>query len=373
MRVAVVDLPAYTPPYDRSLCHALARAGAEVTLLTSRFVHGEVPPADGYRVREAFYRRSASATGQARRGLRAAEHLASLATLRGEVAPFDLVHYQWLTFPALDAWLLPPARPRVLTPHGWLRAEGDVARGAAGFRRLARKMDLVVALSEWGARRLRDDLGVDPRRVEVVPHGAFDYLTRLPDEAPLPPYLEAVDRPVVLCFGLIRHYKGIDLLIQAFRDVPDAELWVVGRPLGTAIEPLRRLAAPIRERVRIEPRFVAEREVPAFFRRAELVVLPYRDAEQSGVLFTALAFGKAIVVTDVGGFSEVAAAGGARAVPAGDPAALAATINALLADAAARRGLEEGARAAASGRYSWDEAARRMLALYRALLDGRGG
>src|SRR5881275_1202619 len=146
MRVAVVDLPAYTPPYDRSLCGALARAGADVTLLTSRFAHGEVPR-------------------------------------------FDLVHYQWLTFPGFDAWLLPPARPRVLTPHGWLRAEGDAARGAAGFRRLARKMDLVVALSEWGARRLRDDLGVDPRRVEVVPHGAFDYLTRLRDEAPLPPSL----------------------------------------------------------------------------------------------------------------------------------------------------------------------------------------
>src|SRR5436190_8149882 len=373
MRVAVVDLPAYTPPYDRSLCGALARAGADVTLLTSRFAHGEVPSADRYQVREAFYRRSATAAGRARRGLRAAEHLASLATLRREVARFDLVHYQWLTFPGLDAWLLPPARPRVLTPHGWLRAEGDAARGAAGFRRLARKMDLVVALSEWGARRLRDDLGVDPRRVEVVPHGAFDYLTRLRDEAPLPPSLAAVERPVVLCFGLIRPYKGIELLIQAFRHVRDAELWVVGRPLGTAIEPLRRLADPIGERVRLEPRFVAEREVPAFFRRADLVVLPHRDAEQSGVLFTALAFGKAIVATDVGGFGEVAAAGAARTVPAGDVAALGATINGLLADPVARQGLEERARAAASGPYSWDAVARRTLSLYRSLLDGRRG
>ena len=373
MRVAVVDLPAYTPPYDRSLCHALAGAGAEVTLLTSRFAHGEVPPAEGYEVREVFYRRSAAAGGRTRRALRAAEHVASLASLRREVASFDVVHYQWLSFPALDARLLPPLRPRVLTPHGWLRAEGDSARGAAGFRRLAREMDLLVALSQWGARRLRDELGIDPHRVAVVPHGAFDYLTRLPDEAPLPSPLASVEGPVVLCFGLLRPYKGIELLIEAFREVRDAELWIVGRPLGTAVEPLRRLAEPIADRVRFEPRFVAEREVPALFRRADLVALPYRDAEQSGVLFTALAFAKAIVATDVGGFGEVAAAGAARAVRPGDPAALAEAINDLVADPAARRQLEEGAKAAAAGPYSWDAVGRRTLSLYRSLIDGPGG
>ena len=56
MRVQVVDPPAYTPPYDRSLCAALARAGAEVELVTSRFVHGAVPAPVGYEVREIFSR-----------------------------------------------------------------------------------------------------------------------------------------------------------------------------------------------------------------------------------------------------------------------------------------------------------------------------
>jgi hypothetical protein len=54
MRVQIVDPPAYTPPYDRSLCAALARAGAEVELVTSRFAHGPVPVAEGYRVSESF-------------------------------------------------------------------------------------------------------------------------------------------------------------------------------------------------------------------------------------------------------------------------------------------------------------------------------
>jgi glycosyltransferase involved in cell wall biosynthesis len=271
--------------------------------------------------------------------------------------------------PGLDWHLLPTLRPRVLTPHGWLRREGSSARGARGFRRLVEAMDAVVALSDYGARRLRESTGLDPARVHVIPHGAFDYLARLSDPSPLPAELERVSAPVVLFFGLIRPYKGVDVLIDAFAGIRDAELWVVGRPLDVDVDALRARAAA---NVRFVPRFVADREIPAFLRRADVVVLPYRDAEQSGVLFSAIAFGKAIVVTDVGGFGEVAAAGAARPVPPGDPGALAAAIRELLADRAARERLEAGARAAAAGPYSWDAVAAQTLALYRRLLDEAG-
>ena len=56
MRVHLVDPSAFTPPYDHALSAALARAGADVELVTSRFAYGEVPRADGYRVSERFYR-----------------------------------------------------------------------------------------------------------------------------------------------------------------------------------------------------------------------------------------------------------------------------------------------------------------------------
>src|SRR5204862_258917 len=86
-----------------------------------------------------------------------------------------------------------------------------------------------------------------------------------------------------------------------------------------------------------------DNELPAYFRRADLVVLPHRDAEQSGVLYAALAFGKAIVMSDVGGFAEVAARGAGRLVPPGDPQALASAIAELLADSAAREQLARAA------------------------------
>ena len=109
------------------------------------------------------------------------------------------------------------------------------------------------------------------------------------------------------------------------------------------VEPLRELAAAAPGRVRFVTRFVEDAEIPAIFRRADLVALPYLDAEHSGVLYTGLAFGKPLVLSAVGGFPEVAATGAARLVPPGDAAALAAALGELVGDEAARAELAAAA------------------------------
>lgn len=367
MKVQLVDPSAFTPPYDRALASALARRGAEVELLTSRFLYGPVPDPDGYRVRECFYRRSAERGLEAagRRAFKAAEHLHDMRGLRDKLDA-DVVHYQWLTMPALDARLLPSKRPRLLTAH-YILPPAPSRRQTTIARRLFSRMDAVVAHSEHGAGRLRDEVGLDPSRVHVIPHGAFDYLTRLPEEKQLPAELEGAEGPVVLFFGLLRPYKGLDVLLDAFRRLKGAELWIVGNP-RMDIAPLRAAAASAVSRVRFVTRFVEDAEVPAIFRRADLVVLPYRDAEHSGVLYTGLAFGKPMVLSAVGGFPEVAAGGAARLVPPGDADALATALAELTADSAAREELTATARAAAAGPYSWDAVAVQTLALYRELI-----
>jgi glycosyltransferase involved in cell wall biosynthesis len=122
--------------------------------------------------------------------------------------------------------------------------------------------------------------------------------------------------------------------------------------------------------VRWVPRFITDDEIAAYFRRADLVVLPYREIDQSGVLFTALAFGVPLLLSAVGGFPELAAHGAAALVPPGDPPALAAELRRLLADDAARERLAAAARAAAAGPYSWDAIAGEHLALYGSLAGG---
>jgi glycosyltransferase involved in cell wall biosynthesis len=367
MRVQLVDPSAFTPPYDRSLAAALARGGAEVELLTSRFLYGRVPEPEGYRVRECFYRRTASRGLDApgRRAFKAAEHLPDMLRLRGRIDA-DVVHYQWLTMPALDAYLLPPRRPRLLTAH-YVLPPRPSRRQVSAAHRLFGGMDAVIAHSEHGAARLREEVGLDPARVRVIPHGAFDYFTRLAAEKPLPAELEGAEGPVVLFFGLLRPYKGLDTLLRAFRELRGAELWIVGNP-RMDLEPLRRIAAEAPGRVRFVTRFVEDAEVPAIFRRVDLVVLPYRDAEQSGVLYTGLAFGKPLVLSSVGGFPEVAATGAARLVPPEDRDALAKALSELTAGPEARERLAHAARVAAAGPYSWDAVARQTLTLYEELI-----
>jgi glycosyltransferase involved in cell wall biosynthesis len=366
MKVQLVDPSAFTPPYDRAFAAALAARGAEVELLTSRFLYGRVPKPDGYRVRECFYRRSAERglEAPARRFLKAAEHLGDMRRLRRELSA-DVVHYQWLTMPTLDAHLLPPKRPRVLTAH-YILPPAPSRRQTKVAQRLFSRMDAVIAHSEHGAARLRDEGGVDPSRVRVIPHGAFDYLTRLPEEKPLPAEFEGAEGPVILFFGLLRLYKGLDLLLEAFAQVEGAELWIVGNP-RMDVAPLQAAASSAPGRVRFVTRFVEDAEIPAIFRRADLVVLPYRDAEHSGVLYTGLAFGKPMVLSAVGGFPEIAASGAARLVSPGDAPALAAALSELVADPAARERLTTAAREAAAGPYSWDAVAGQTLALYEEL------
>ena len=200
--------------------------------------------------------------------------------------------------------------------------------------------------------------------MHVIPHGVFTHLTQAAHERPLPPELAGVTRPVALFFGRIERYKGLDVLLEAWRGVPDAELWVVGLP-RMPIDELVRSAPP---RVRWVPRFVAEEELPALFRRADVVVLPYREIDQSGVVFTALAFGRPLVLTAVGGFPELAAEGAATVVPPEDPDALRAAMTALLGDPGARERLAAGARGLRRGRYDWDRIAQQTAALYQELL-----
>ena len=329
MRVQIVDPPAFTPPYDRALCAALAAAGADVELVTSRFEYGPVPPARGYQVTDLFYRRSTERGLEApgRRGLRLAEHVPGMRRLRTHAADADVVHLQWLSVPDLDRFLLPP-RPRAFTVHYPLPAS-ESARGRQ--RALLSRMDAVIAHSEQAAGELRALVG-DSTSVHRIPHGAFEHLTRQADERPLPDELARVEGPVILCFGLVRPYKGVDVLLEAFAAIEGAELWVVGMP-RMDLTPLRGLAERCAGTVRFVDRFITDPEIPAFFRRADVVALPYRRIEQSGVLYTALAFGNAIVASAIGGFTEVGERDGAlRLVPPADPAALASALSGLIAD-----------------------------------------
>ncbi|MGZ4268742.1 MAG: glycosyltransferase [Solirubrobacteraceae bacterium] len=361
MRVHVLDPSAYTPPYDRALAAALAAAGADVRLTTSAFTAGDVPPAPGVAVDEGFYGRVPA--GRARVGVKLARHVPAM--LRAARVPADVVHFQWLAVQPVDLALLRAFRaPTVLTAHDVLPREPPGRRELmrAAQARLYRAVDAVVVHSEHGRRRLVDDVGLDPARIHAIPHGVLE----LPAGGALPHELRDTGEPVVLLAGLLRAYKGIDVLLEAWRGVTGAQLWIAGLP---RMDPGPLRAAAAREAsISLVERFVSDAELGALLARADLVVLPYRDIDQSGVLFAALGAGRPLVLSDVGGFPEVAATGAARVVPAGDAGALRTALTGLLGDDVARAAMAERARRAAAERYGWGPIARAHLDLYERLV-----
>ncbi|CAB4870227.1 MAG: glycosyltransferase [Actinobacteria bacterium] len=371
MKVQLVDPAAYTPPYDHALAQALAGRGLTVELATGPFSYGDVPDPVGYTREERFYRGLPGPAGsKLLRGGRLLRHLPDMLAWRRSTKSFDVVHAQWLAVQGLDVHLLPTKTPLVMTAHDVLPREPRPGQLAAQAK-IWGKADAVVVHTRHGRDRLVNEVGLDPERVAVIPHGPLDHLAGIANPMPLPQELVGPgsrgERPVVLSFGLMRPYKGLDVLLDAWGDVTDAELWIVGRP-RMDIEELRRQAP---ESVRFVTRFVDDREIPAIFAAAALCVLPYLEIDQSGVLATALAFSTPLLLSDVGGFPEVAALNAARTVPAGDPQALAAGISSLLRDPAALQALSDAGRSLATGDWSWERIAELHESLYRQVIARR--
>ena len=110
----------------------------------------------------------------------------------------------------------------------------------------------------------------------------------------------------LLFFGLIRKYKGLDILLNAFSSLDDSyQLIVAGEPYGS-FQPYQELIdkSPAKDRIRLFTRYIKDSEVKNFFSAADLVVLPYRSATQSGISAISFHFEVPMVVTDVGGLRE---------------------------------------------------------------------
>ncbi len=342
MRVLLADPPAFTPWYDHELAAALARAGADVELATSRFRFGDVPAGDGYARSERFYPVSSRVfkRSRLRLPLKAVEHLDVMRSLAW--AQPDVLHLQWLALPQADVRLRFRV-PSVFTAHDLLPRRTASRRDL--WQRLLARFDRVIVHSHRGRETLAE-LGIDAR---VIPHPVYPSRATRQD-----------DGATILSLGVIRPYKGLPDAIEATRRLPDARLLVAGDPAM----PLQPFADAERTEWRLG--FLPQSELDRALSEATVAVFPYRaELDQSGALLQALGAGVPAVVYDVAGLAEpVREFGAGRVVPAGDIDALTEALRELLADpTAARAGAERARR-----ELTWDAAAVKHLEVYEELL-----
>ena len=139
----------------------------------------------------------------------------------------------------------------------------------------------------------------------------------------------------ILFFGLIRKYKGLDILLEAFEKLPDDyQLIIAGEPYGS-FEPYQKIIdrLPGKERIVKVLKYIKDSEVSDYFSAADLAVLPYRSATQSGISSVSYHFEVPMIVTDVGGLKETIGDRGTGLVSEhGTPEAIASEIERYFAD-----------------------------------------
>ena len=209
-----------------------------------------------------------------------------------------------------------------LIPHE--RRLGDLAL----IRYFLRRNDGFVAMSKTVEKDL---LGFNPKARHVLkPHPLYDHFgpaLSLP-EARAKLGLPA-DKRILLFFGFIRDYKGLDDLIRALAHLPEDYLLVIAGEVYGNFEQYQALITTTgtNDRIKLFVRYVDDLEVPHFFSAADVCVLPYKTATQSGIVQIAFNFNLPVIVTDVGGLSEMVEEGKTGLiVTSHEPPALAARI-----------------------------------------------
>jgi glycosyltransferase involved in cell wall biosynthesis len=237
------------------------------------------------------------------------------------------------------------------------------------YRWIYRFPHTIIAHTRKIAQQLETEFGVDPARIIVISIG-------LNEEMPLTDLSVAearaqlglpVQGPIALFFGKVESYKGVDLLAEAWGLVknPSARLVIAGWcPDPTYAEQVRGAIARSPRKTTMEWRegFVPNEAVAVWLKACDVVVMPYRNIYQSGVVFLCLRFGMPIVATDVGSLAEYVDTESGIITRTNDPVGIAAALDQFFADSQRYRREEISRRAE---KYRWDQQCLAIKHLYR--------
>ncbi len=297
-----------------------------------------------------------------------------------------IIHFQsllstrrdWLAFVAMK-WLMPKVK-MIVTAHNVLPHE--VALGEKwAYKKLYMIADGIIVHSNATQKKLCKMMGQGFRTpVEIIPHGHYGQITGeiLPDRATSIQVL-GLDKnfQYMVCFGAIRPYKGIDLLMKAVAKVKpwpaDLKVLVIGHLLtGVAEEELIALRHQLglEDIVRFDLRYVPEDEIPHIFSITDVSLLPYRNIDQSGILMAALAAGKPILCTPVGAFPEIIKESFGFLSDAVSVDAIASSLTQAIEQRSQWDDMGRAAKKVAMAEYGWDSIAGKTLKFYdRVSLD----
>ena len=266
-----------------------------------------------------------------------------------------------LYYPMLHLWTplindLLPSVPKVVTIHDPVLHQGECNPVVALIQRKAIRQATRVIILSHAFVDIIQRRGVPREHIDVIPHGEFSYYS-----GPSSPQ-KGHHPPTLLFFGRISKYKGIEILLKVFpiikEQVPQARLLIVG---SGDLSPYKKQLENL-EDVTIINRWVKDEEVATYFCQADVLVAPYTDASQSGVIPIAYAFRVPVITTRVGGLPEQVEEGKTGLlVPPGDAIQLARACVQLLTDPNEAARLGQAGYEKAMQEWSWERVADQVL------------
>ena len=279
----------------------------------------------------------------------------------------DVVHYQgfhpWFDL-ALPLWR---RYPLVCTVHDFRPHPGDRLSQKTPFwveMFVRRRADQLIVHSQHVQAQMVRQLGGCGKNVSLMPH------IQIGQE--LPPPTAQEDERLILFFGRIWEYKGLEYLIRAepliSARVPDVRIMIAGQ--GEDFSRYARMMVHP-ERFIVHNEFISEERTAEYFRRASIVVLPYIEASQSGVIPLAYSAAKPVVATTVGGLPEMVEDGrtGYLVAPR-DTASLADRLARLLLDPTLRHQMGVNAKLKIEQECSPEVIARKTIDVYHRAVAG---
>ena len=294
--------------------------------------------------------------------------------------PTDVFHAQWWSLPLWPVYYVflrvmkLRRKPIVLTIHNVLPHEGR-DKFVRATRILCRMANQIIVHSAQNRQQLLRHYGLSGESVARVPLGVYMPSTpQVPRESACRALNLEPRRRYVLSFGIIRAYKGIDVLIRAFTAIakkyPNVDLIIAGKP-WVPWEPYQALIARhgIEDRVHRFLDYIPEEEIRLHFGAADIVALPYTHFDaQSGVGAVALPYKKPLIVSSVGSLPEWVGQNKAWIVPPKDPAALARRLDAFFTHPEQETAAFEAVAEEVLAAHSWSGIAAEHHRIYKALL-----
>lgn len=386
LSVLLIDIWSVVPYYTARLCSSLRGQGVNVAIASMTY---DLDPQCFRRVGIRNNSGCLDVVGRRRLGnplvrksLKLLEGSINLLALSGRFLFFrpEVIHLHHIHFSKtriqMQWWFLKYVKmlgiKLVYTVHNVLPHE-DGESYRSWFTKLYQAVDGLICHSEIVRERMIQEFAVPGPRLYVIPHGPlFDDLTSSMSETQDNPWTRE-GRCLIVCQGIIRPYKGVPFLLDAWSHVERASqrAWLIVAGLADpeyALE-LQEYAKHLALRqAQFEFRFLGAEEMVGLLSAAEILAYPYRDITTSGALMTGLALHKPIVATDLPPFRQLLKdEKDALLVPYGDISGMARSLLTLIESAKVRHKKPCDSK---QEEDPWAEIARQTQSCYECVING---